>query len=159
MIDKSKEKMFCPGLFSLIIYYVIAIIMFICGIIILNFIFNSPQNFENIYENIFTCFGSLILVSVIFFIVFTPIVYVNQFGGYFRIGKRRIPFCDISHVKYNYGFFKFYKYSVFSTVFYFVLKNGEKFRFFTYFDGFEDKIIEKLEDMNFSVKRAKFKDL
>ncbi len=158
--DKNyKEEMFCPGRYIIFAWYAIALMLGFSGIGILYTLLYNPKSYENIYVYLLFLILSLMFISVIFFILLSPIVYVNKFGGYFRIGERRIPFNDISFVRYGYGLFKPYKYSIFATVFYFVLKDGQRVRFFTYFADLEDNVISKLKDMNFSVKHVKFKNL
>ena len=82
-----------------------------------------------------------------------------QFDFLCDADSNSIPFDEIELIKYNYGFLKPFKYTIFSTVFYFVLKNGERIRFFTFFEGSENVLKQKLSEMNFDVKKCKFKNL
>lgn len=157
-VNKNNEEMFCPTKLFCVLWIITALIMFVVGIGILFELLSGSVAFDS----------EVILLMVILAVVFLPtpifiaqadIVYINRFGGYFRIKNKIILFSEISSIKYNYGFIKPYKYSIFSTVFYFVLKSGERIRFFAYFRGHEILVIKALKDCNFLVKTCTFKDL
>lgn len=160
MRDKSNiEKIFCPGPILKIIWYGISLLMFGTGSLILwNLIFN-PQSFKDIGSFFMDLLLVLIFLPTLFYVINSPIVYVNNAEKYFRIENVIIPFKSIERIKYNYGYLKPHKYSIFSTVFCFVLKSGRKIKFYTYFRGSEAKLLFKLIAMGFLVKRAKVKEL
>ena len=145
-IDKSNEELFCPTKFFLVCWIVTALIMLVAGLEIVWTMLNGVP-FDDVAFLIMPIIA-IIFIPTPIFIAQADIVYINRFGGYFRIKNKIIPFSEISSIKYNYGFLKPYKYSIFSTVFYFVMKSGERIRFFTYFRGHETSVIKSLKEFS-----------
>ncbi len=156
-IDKKNEKLFCPTKFFLVCWIITSLIMLVAGLEIVWTLINGVP-FNDVAILIMPILA-LIFIPTPIFIAQADIVYVNRLGGYFRIKNKIIPFNEISSIKYNYGFLKPHKYSIFSTVFYFVMKSGERIRFFAYFRGHETSVIKSLKELNFIVKTCKVKDL
>lgn len=156
-IDKNNEEMFCPTKLFLVLWIITSLIMLAVGVEIIWTLLNGVT-FDDIAIIIMPIIA-LIFIPTPIFIAQADIVYINRFGGYFRIKNKIIPFSEISSIKYNYGFMKPHKYSIFATVFYFVMKSGEKIRFFAYFRGHETSVIKSLKEFDFLVKTCKYKDL
>ncbi len=153
--------MFFPKGIWYLYTYGLAILFFIIG---LHFVFVFIDellnaNYGGDYFFKFSLLIFLFFLTPIFYVFRSGKLYVNIFDNYFRIKNKIIPFNEIVFIKYNYGFLKPHKYTIFSTVFYFVLKSGEKVRFCTFFRGTECKLKDKLRDMNFSVQKCRFRDL
>lgn len=157
-LDKTNEEMFCPTKFFLVLWIITSLIMLVVGMEILWCLFNTPIDFEDA-TLIFLVLLAIIFIPTPIFIAQADILYINRLGGYFRIKNKIVPFNEISSIKYNYGFLKPYKYSIFSTVFYFVMKSGERIKFYAYFRGHETFVIKSLKEFDFIVKTCKYRDL
>ncbi|MBR2526274.1 hypothetical protein IKE67_07375 [bacterium] len=161
IIRKENEELFFPNGFWCAYAYIVSILFLIICLYFL-YIFIDELINANYGSDYFIKFA-----LVLFFGFFTPIldvfkskrIYVNFFEKYFRIRNKIIPFDDIVYIKYNYGYLKPFKYSIYSTVFYFVLRNGEKVRFLTFFRGSDNVLKRELKDLEFSVQKCGFRDL
>ena len=161
IIRNNREKLFFPNGFWYFYTYGIAIFFLLLSLyfiyLFIDEFFHADYGFDYHVK-----FFLLVLIAFLipaFYVFKADKIYINKDERYFRINNRIIPFDDIDFVKYNYGYLKPFKYSIFSTVFYFVLKNDEKIRFFTFFRGSDDIMKEKLEEMYFDIEKCKFKNL
>jgi len=161
IIRKENEEIFFPKGFWYLYTYGLSIAFFVMGVffvgIFIDELFNA--NYDNGYLFKFFLLLFFMFLTPIFYVFKSDKIYINIYDRYFRIKNKIIPYDDIAFIKYNYGFFKPLKYTIFSTVFYFVLKNGEKIKFFTFFRGSEAKLKEKFLDMGFNVQKCGFRNL
>lgn len=161
IIRKENEEVFFPNGFWNAYAYIVAIMLLVICLYFVYIFIDELLN-ANYDSNYFIKFA-----LVLFFFFFTPIldvfkskrIHVNYFDKYFRIADRVIPFNDIVYIKYNYGFLKPFKYSIYSTVFYFVLESGEKVKYLTFFRGSDEVLRREFKDINFSVQKCGFRDL
>ena len=161
VIRTEREELFFPKGFWYLYTYGVAILFFIMGVFFV-FIFIDELLNANYGGDYFFKFSLLLFfffLTPIFYVFKSDRIYINIFDRYFWIKDKIVPYDDIVYIKYNYGYLKPLKYTIFSTVFYFVLKNGEKIRFFTFFRGTDVKLKEKFLDMGFNVQKCGFKDL
>ncbi len=160
IIKNNRENLFFPNGFWYLYTYGVAIFFLGIGLyftyIFIDEILNANYGIDYHAKFLFLL---LLLFTAPFCIFKADKLYINIYDGYFKIKNKIIPFDEIELIKYNYGFLKPFKYTIFSTVFYFVLKNGERIRFFTFFEGSENVLKQKLSEMNFDVKKCKFKNL
>lgn len=161
IIRKENEELFFPKGFWFAYMYIVAGVLFIMGMFFV-FLFVDELINDNYGTDYFIKFALLL-----FFFFFTPIIdifklkkiYANYCDRYFRIKNEIIPFEDIVYIKYNYGYLKPFKYSIFSIIFYFVLKDGKEIRIYTFFRGSDVALKQEFADINFSVQKSGFKDL
>ena len=161
IIKNNRENLFFPNGFWYLYTYGVAIFFLGIGLyftyIFIDEFLNANYGIDYHVKFLFLLF--LIFTAPTFCVFKADKLYVNIYDGYFKIKNKIIPFDEIELIKYNYGYLKPFKYTIFSTVFYFVLKNGERIRFFTFFEGSENVLKQKLSEMNFDVKKCKFKNL
>lgn len=120
----------------------------------------------------------LIFLPAPFFILFSPSVsYFKDESGnlFFKVRNDIISYDEIKDVKYFYGYSKPWKYSIFSTVYYFNLKSGRKIYFCSFFEGnkhssysdfsdlldsiFSNTVARKMKKIGLNVIKQKFKNL
>ena len=161
IIRKENEEVFFPnGFWGAYAYIVTIIFMMIFLYFVYLFVYELVN--ENYSSNYFFKFA-----LILFFFFFTPVldvfkskrIYINFEDRYFRIKNKIISFDDLVYIKYNYGYLKPLKYSIYATVFYFVLKSGEKVRYLTFFRGSDYVLKREFTDINFSVQKCGFRDL
>lgn len=161
IIRNSREKLFFPNGFWYLYTYGVAIFFLLLSLyfiyLFIDEFFNANYGLDYYVKFLLLLF--IVFVTPTFHIFHADKIYINKDERYFRINNRIIPFDDIDFVKYNYGYLKPFKYSIFSTVFYFVLKNDEKIRFFTFFRGSDDVMKQKLSEMYFDIEKCNFKSL
>ena len=161
IIKNEREEIFFPNGIWKAYTYGTALLFFVIGLFFIG-IFTDEllnANYDGVYFAKFFLLLFIIFLTPIFFVFQADNIYVNIFDRYFKVKNKIIPFNDIVYIKYNYGYLKPLKYTIFSTVFYFVLKNGEKIRVFTFFRGTDAKLKEKFKDFGFNVQKCGFRDL
>ena len=162
IIQKENEELFFPNGFWKGYAISIGTLLFIIGLFFVYMFIDEliNANYDKYYF--------IKLALLLFFFFLAPIfdvfkrskkIYVNFFDRYFRIENQIIPFDNLVYIKYNYGILKPLKYTLYSTVFYFVLKNGEKVRFCTFFKGTDKALIREFTDLNFNIQKCSFRDL
>lgn len=161
-VKKEKnigEEMFCPTKGYLILWIIAGIISIILSFYLMSVIYDIFDTQVDVELLILLIVYIVILLPLPFFMLQSSVVKIDRTNKYFKIKDKKIPFSAIQHIEYNKGYLKPYKYSMIATVFYFVLTNGNRIRFYAYLPGLNYEVISLLEGLGFKVSHCKTKFL